>query len=370
MTLRTCRIGLVGLALGTSCTEEPLVSTTGTVGESTSGSPTSFAPPPTISETTGDDPTSAPTSTGTSSSGDLTSTTAAGGPVCGDGVREGLEECDQGEANANTGECTLECKWADCGDGLVQQGVEQCDFGLGNDDSYDGCLPVTCQFGPRCGDGVLDVEHEICDRGELNGTGLTEDEFAPCSLACGFVGRLFFVTSQLFDGDLGGVSGADLKCHAAASKAGLAHSNKYRAWISDNFQSPATRFEQWDLAGVPLMLPGGRVISDDLLDLSDNGPHTGIARTELGDVAHTQFVWTNTSAFGEIFSIDDHCDGWLAAEQGIHARRGLNALAVEEGPEWDLWRAERWWTSYVSLACDQLARLYCVDDGFVLEQEE
>ncbi|MDC0722463.1 hypothetical protein [Nannocystis bainbridge] len=334
-------------------------------GQSASGGPTSFDPPAASDAV---EPTTTEAGSTSEASTSATGATAPDQPVCGDDVAEGLEECDLGKANADNGACTLECKLATCGDGLVWEGVEQCDMGGGNSDEYGGCRPDTCHWAARCGDGILDADHELCDRGELNGTGITEDEFAPCDLACGFFGRPFFITSQMFTGALGGVSGADLKCRTAAAKAGLPNATSYRAWISDDFQSPATRFEQWDLA-VPLILVGGVVVADDLLDLVDNGPHTGIARTETGQAVAQEFVWTNTSAFGEIFNVTDHCDGWLSASPAQEARQGLNSVAVEQGPDWDSWRDERWWTSSITQECDRLAHLYCIDDGFVLEQE-
>ncbi|MBN2528811.1 MAG: DUF4215 domain-containing protein [Deltaproteobacteria bacterium] len=50
----------------------------------------------------------------------------------------------------------------DCGDGIVA-GEETCDDGV-NDGSYGSCMP-DCTRGERCGDGVLQPEHEICDDG-------------------------------------------------------------------------------------------------------------------------------------------------------------------------------------------------------------
>ncbi|MCY1057301.1 hypothetical protein [Nannocystis sp. SCPEA4] len=367
MLRRTYFVGLLVLSLGTSCTDDPLVSTPASDSQDMSGGPTSFDPPPTASTPTEPSTTDPGTATGTSTDPTEASTTSEQ-PVCGDDIAEGAEECDFGKANADDGGCTLDCKLATCGDGLVWKGVEQCDMGSANNNDYGGCRPDTCHWAARCGDAVLDPDHETCDRGELNGTGVTDDELAPCDLSCGFYGRLLFVTAAKFTGNLGGVSGADLKCRAAASQAGLANANAYRAWISDDFQSPATRFEQWELA-VPLILPGGLVVADDLLDLVDNGPHTGISRTEMGDVVHQELVWTNTSAFGETFSVTDHCDAWLSASDTLETRQGLNALAIEDGPDWDIWRDERWWTSYLNLRCHKVAHLYCIDDGFVLEEE-
>jgi hypothetical protein len=182
-----------------------------------------------------------------------------------------------------------------CGDGLVWSGVEACDFGLGNDDDYSGCRP-DCQWGPHCGDGILDPEHEACDRGDLNGTGMTTDEYSPCSVTCGYVGRVLFITSKTYHGALGGVSGADLKCYVAAQAAGLPNPSKYRAWISDEAMSPMSRLSQWDTPYPPIILVNGLVIADDLAELTELGPRTGISRTEIGAPLFDQLAWTNTSA--------------------------------------------------------------------------
>lgn len=58
--------------------------------------------------------------------------------VCGDGYAfsDGLEECDDGNRN-DTDECVEGCKAATCGDGFVQSGAEGCDDG--NTADGDGC---------------------------------------------------------------------------------------------------------------------------------------------------------------------------------------------------------------------------------------
>ncbi len=65
--------------------------------------------------------------------------------VCSDEVvREGVEECDDGNAgDGNAGDtdaCLSTCVGAVCGDGIVQDGVEACDDG--NDIDDDACSPT------------------------------------------------------------------------------------------------------------------------------------------------------------------------------------------------------------------------------------
>jgi cysteine-rich repeat protein len=79
--------------------------------------------------------------------------------VCGNGAREGAEECDDGN-DLNTDACTTGCENARCGDGFTYQEVEQCDDG--NQIDIDFCRN-DCTFVPAvCGDGVRQ-SGETCD---------------------------------------------------------------------------------------------------------------------------------------------------------------------------------------------------------------
>ncbi len=118
--------------------------------------------------------------------------------LCGDGIRAGNEECDDGAnapADGCSPTCTLEpgfaclvpaggksvCHATTCGDG-VKEGFEQCDDN--NLIPYDGCSP-TCSVEPTCaggactalcGDGIK-FPTEQCDDGNTrSGDG--------CSAAC------------------------------------------------------------------------------------------------------------------------------------------------------------------------------------------
>ncbi|PCC67940.1 Myxococcus cysteine-rich repeat-containing protein [Nannocystis exedens] len=95
---------------------------------------------------------------------------------CGNEIIEAGEECDDGEANADDGACSTDCKRSSCGDGRVEAGVEECDDG--NDEDGDACTNA-CKMA-TCGDGSLWVGMELCDMGDLN----VSDGESPCNAVC------------------------------------------------------------------------------------------------------------------------------------------------------------------------------------------
>jgi cysteine-rich repeat protein len=91
---------------------------------------------------------------------------------CGDGIRSGAEECDDGPANGNPTQsgCSRNCHFTNCGDGMID-GPEECDLGSDNVVLYgdpNGCTPW-CRVPGYCGDGIIDNDHEMCDLGPGNG---------------------------------------------------------------------------------------------------------------------------------------------------------------------------------------------------------
>ena len=90
----------------------------------------------------------------------------SGASVCGNSVKEGTEQCDDGNS-INTDDCSNTCQWTHpsvCGDGIKEQD-EQCDDG--NMANADGCSS-TCQLTvqPVCGNMVVE-ETEQCDDGNM-----------------------------------------------------------------------------------------------------------------------------------------------------------------------------------------------------------
>ncbi len=118
------------------------------------------------------------TSTGgdESSSGGGESSSGGPSPVCGDGVLDDGEGCDDGNAD-NTDTCVEGCVSAACGDGFVGPG-ETCDDGdqVDDDECGNDCAPASC------GDGKLQAG-EACDDGDADDT---DGCLSTCALAsCG-----------------------------------------------------------------------------------------------------------------------------------------------------------------------------------------
>jgi cysteine-rich repeat protein len=107
------------------------------------------------------------------------------GAVCGDGVVQSGEDCDDGN-DSNADACPTTCKPHRCGDGIARgdlvegvAGFEACDDG--NQDSLDGC-DTLCE---RCGDGIVGFL-EGCD----DGNDVAEDGCTNCALPTCGNGRL------------------------------------------------------------------------------------------------------------------------------------------------------------------------------------
>src|SRR3989339_430423 len=114
--------------------------------------------------------------------------------VCGDSLKEGPEECDDG--NTKSGDsCSSTCKTETyssnyCGDNVIFPSFETCDDG--NKISFDGCSNI-CEIetykSSYCGDGIWFKSYEECDDKNLvNGDG--------CSNACVLQPEAYFLDSN------------------------------------------------------------------------------------------------------------------------------------------------------------------------------
>ena len=93
-------------------------------------------------------------------------------PVCGDKIADSGEACDDG--NELDLDACVSCKLATCGDAHIQLGVEECDDGAANANTPDKCR-LTCKK-PACGDQIVDSGETGDDGNGQGGDG--------CSAAC------------------------------------------------------------------------------------------------------------------------------------------------------------------------------------------
>lgn len=160
-----------GLWIGVSCllaacTEEngayvPPGQSASESGSSDAGSTSSTSS--TTSTSTSTSTTSASTTSTTTLGSTTDPTTGPDDGVCGDGVMDADEACDDGNAD-ETDSCLSTCAWASCGDGFLYPVEEECDDG----DGVDNACTNLCTKG-YCGDGVHweEQQKEECDDGNL-----------------------------------------------------------------------------------------------------------------------------------------------------------------------------------------------------------
>jgi len=169
--------------------------------------------------------------------------------------------------------------------------------------------------------------------------------------------KLVFVSSMQYGANLGGLGGADAKCQALATASSL--SGTYKAWLSDDTTSAATRLAH---AKVAYVLPdGSTVVANDWAGLTSGTLAHAIDRTEDGGTpATTSYcslttptVFSNTLPSGTQDAVGFNCTNWTGA--GTKVNLG-NANATDL--HWSTWCSANA-TAY----CDgtNVAALYCIE---------
>ncbi|WP_394830199.1 DUF1554 domain-containing protein [Pendulispora rubella] len=160
--------------------------------------------------------------------------------------------------------------------------------------------------------------------------------------ACDATRRVFLSSTQS-NAALGGPNGADTTCQNLADAMKLG--GIWRAWLSDQANSPAVRFTR---ATVPYRLLDGTLIANNWNDLTDGALDHGIDRDEKGIFVNEAEVWTGTTVSGA--ASGDHCSGFTTASRvGDPATVGLTSLLAN-------------WTSRYTQYCDRTnVRIYCFE---------
>jgi hypothetical protein len=159
--------------------------------------------------------------------------------------------------------------------------------------------------------------------------------------------RTVFVTSASFNGNLGGLTGADAICQAEADgPASIVPTGTYLAWLSDGTDSPETRFNK---SAHPYLLPGGEKIAEDFTDLTDGSILHGIDIDPTGKPVGMNMFWTGTNADGTKAPYFATCDGWTA--DPVINFRGMAGRTTVSSAIWS--------SRYGSADCSRNYRLVC-----------
>lgn len=155
-----------------------------------------------------------------------------------------------------------------------------------------------------------------------------------------------FVTSATYDGNLGGLAGADAKCDERAAESGWP--GTYRACLSDGTYSPGTRFVR---NPVPYQFVNGTTIEANWADLTDGTLDAALNRNEWGDVVAPGRVWTNTNSNGSGAS-SGHCENWT-----------IDLSVPYWGATGSAFSTDKYWTEGGLAVCDSSGSLYCFQQG-------
>ena len=156
---------------------------------------------------------------------------------------------------------------------------------------------------------------------------------------------LVFVTQGAFQGNFGGLAGADARCQAAARQAGLP--GVFRAWLSTAAEPAGARIAH---RNVPYVMPGGIRVADNYDDLTDGDLAHPIDRTEYGAAVASPFLArTATTAAGRALS--PTCADWTSRRRYDGGWWGAVDMAT---PAWSR-------TGVFPGRCDYLAHLYCLE---------
>jgi hypothetical protein len=183
-------------------------------------------------------------------------------------------------------------------------------------------------------------------------------QFSCVSGAC-TPARRVFVSSAVYDGNLGGHAGADAKCNALAGAAHLG--GAWMAWVSDATSSPAQRFAK---ASVGYRLLDGTLIAANWAALTGGASlqspidltETGVSLATADKVSSR--TWTATSPRGSF-------DVASCANFGSNATTQTGEVGhctfTGTAPTPDGGQPTNWTASFAAEPCNVTHHLYCFE---------
>lgn len=164
-----------------------------------------------------------------------------------------------------------------------------------------------------------------------------------------------FVTSTTYNGNLGGLSGADAKCQDRANAANL--DGTWKAWLSEENSSDKSKNVAGRLthASIPYSLLNGDIVANNWTDLTTLKPDGTFLRkpinvTELG-TEYSPTVWSNTNYEGSALSSDTtkNCWRWQLTDWNGYVGYGGSNNGFQ------------WTNSGGTVSCSTKSALYCFE---------
>ena len=159
--------------------------------------------------------------------------------------------------------------------------------------------------------------------------------------------RVMFPTSVAFNGNLGGIPGADAKCQALADGSNNARikGRTFLAWVSTAAIPVTTRVTHGNQAYIRA---DGAAIAANFIDLTNGDIQNGISVDEKGGSRNGVGAWTGTNSGGATYS-GSSCLDWMVAIAGAKGDIG-NVGGNGSG-----------WSSLTTDDCSAPHSLYCVE---------
>ncbi|MBI3770755.1 MAG: DUF1554 domain-containing protein [Deltaproteobacteria bacterium] len=136
-----------------------------------------------------------------------------------------------------------------------------------------------------------------------------------------------FVTSTGYNGNVGGLAGADQKCRDRAVAAGLG--GTWRAWLSTSSVNAKDR-----VLDTTYRTLDGRLVATNKADLTDGAITSLIDVDEFGAPAGV-YVWTGTRTNGTVYS-SNTCLDWTSASEDTFGGFGLSDYGVTSWTHWNI----------------------------------
>lgn len=166
--------------------------------------------------------------------------------------------------------------------------------------------------------------HSTGDTCYVSGTssGIVTTAAVNVTVVCDRYKRVF-VSSAAYNGNMGGLAGADAKCQQHATAANLP--GTYKAWLSDGTGTPSTRFSVHStpvvrVDGVRVVNNSAGFLSGTLLAAIDKTETGGAPSISNPNGCGGTAVFTNTNANGTQFASNASCTNWTSTvgQNGAH----------------------------------------------------